>query len=163
MLDNAYELLNNKYKDQLNLIENFEIQNNDIFKKFKNLQFEHNNNNDLVVKLLKTKLNGIRSEINSTKLYYTNEIKNIKKEHSKMIESLSDKIKIFSVGFEKDKVNLIKNARETMEKELKIKLSEKEKELQNEIIKITHKYENTLTDQLKLLEKKDIENKNLVT
>lgn len=162
MLDNAYETLNKKNKELLEFIENLEKQKNEIQKKLKNFQFEHNNSNDLVIKLLKTKLNGVRSEINSIKVYYNYEIKNIKKEHSKILESLFDKIKIFSVGYEKDKSLVVRSTRDSMEKELKNKLSEKEKEAQSEIIKITQKYENNLVEQMKQMEKKEKENKALV-
>jgi len=162
MLDNAYESMNKRYKEQLELIEILEKQKNEVQKKLKNFEFEHNNSNDLVIKLLRTKLNGVRSEINSIKMYYNNEIKNIKKENSKIIESLFDKIKIFSICFEKDKTLVARNTRDTMEKELKHKLIEKEKEAQNEIVRISQKYENALIDHMKQLEKKDNENKNLV-
>lgn len=162
MLDNAYETLSKKNKEQLEFIESLEKQKNEIHKKLKNFEFEHNNSNDLVIKLLKTKLNGVRSEINSIKVYYTNEIKNIKKEYSKMLESLFDKIKIFSVGYEKDKTLVVKSTRDSMEKELKSKLTEKEKEAQNELLKLTQKYENNLIEQMKQMEKKERENKTLV-
>ncbi len=162
MLDNAYETLTQKNKEQSEFVENLEKHKNEISKKLKNLEFEHNNNNDLVVKLLKTKLNGVRSEIKSIKVYYNNEIKNIHKEHSKILESLFDKIKIFSVGFEKDKSLVVKSTRDFLEKELKSKLSEKEKEAQSDIFKITQKYENTLSEQMKQMEKKEKENKTLV-
>lgn len=162
MLENAYETLNKKYKDQSDFIEILDKQKNDVQKKLKNFEFEHNNSNDLVIKLLKTKLNSVRSEINSIKVYYTNEIKNINKEHSRILESLFDKIKIFSVGFEKDKSLVVRSTRDSMEKELKSKINEKEKEAQNEIIKLTQKYENTLVEQMKQMEKKEKENKALV-
>jgi hypothetical protein len=162
MLDNAYETLNKKNKEQLEFIETLEKQKNEVQKKFKNFEFEHNNSNDLITKLIKTKLNGVRSEINSIKGYYNNEIKNIKKEHSKILESLYDKIKIYSVGYEKDKSLVVKSTRDSLEKELKNKINEKEKEAQNEIIKISQKYENTLIEQTKQMEKKEKENKTLV-
>ena len=162
MLDNAYESTTKKNKEYLVEIENLEKSKNDVAKKFKNFEFEHNNHNDLIIKLLKTKINTIRSEINSTKLYYNNEINNIKKEHIKMIEGLYSKIKIFSVGFEKDKNSVVKSTKDSMEKEHKNKLSEKEIEMQNEINRITQKYENNLLEQIKLNEKKEKDNKNYV-
>ncbi len=154
--------MTNKNKQNLINIENLEKFKTDITKKYKNFHFEHNNSNDLVIKLLKTKLNTIRQEINSTKIYYNNEIKNIQKEHNKMMENLYNKIKIFSIGYEKDQSYLVRNTRESMEKEMKSKLNEKDEELQNEINKIISKYEYNIAEKEKINEKKDKENKILV-
>lgn len=162
MLDNAYETLNKKNKEQQEFINSLEKQTVEITKKFKNFQFEHNNSNELVIKLLKTKLNTIRSEIISTKLFYNNEINNIKKEHSKVLENLFNKIKIFSVGFEKEKNTVAKSVKESMEKEFKQKLNEKDVESHNDLNKIVQKYENNIIDYVKQLEKKEKENKSLV-
>jgi len=157
-----FEALNNKNKEHIKILESLQNQKNELQRKLNNLKFDHNNSNDLVIKLLKTKLNGLRTEINSIKSFYINEIKNIKKEHSKNIELLYEKIKNFSTNFENDKSLVVNFTRNSMEKELFNKLTEKEKEAQTDLLKTKQKYDNALIEQNRLLEEKIKENKNLV-
>jgi hypothetical protein len=162
ILENINEILKNKNKEDLIKIENLEKYKSEISKKFKNFIFENNNSKDLIIKLLRTKLNTIKQEINLTQNFYSNEIKNIQKEHIKMVENLSNKINLFSIGIEKNQSNIIRNTKESMEKEMKFRLNEKDEEMQFEINKIKGKLENNLVDKEKICEKKDKENKILV-
>jgi predicted nucleic acid-binding Zn-ribbon protein len=168
-LESNCQKFDRDYEDLLNnfnsVKENFEVlekKNLDFTKQIKNLNFEKNNFNELIIKLIKSKSTSIRNELNSIKAYYNNECSIIKKEYAKTIETLLNKIKIFTMSFERDVENKTKIIKENLEKEFKQKIEEKENSMQGEIKKIEQKYEKHILEQFRVNEKLEKENKNLI-
>jgi hypothetical protein len=161
-LDRAYENLMNNYKVQQESNELFEKRNNDLNKQIKNFNFEKTNTNELVIKLLKSKLTSIRNELTSIKAYYNNECGIIKKEYAKTIETLLNKIKTFTLSFERELENNTRIIKENLEKEFKIKLEEKESLMLIEIKKVEGKFEKHILEQFRVSERIEKENKNLI-
>ena len=161
-MDRAYENLMNNYKVQQESNELFEKRNNDLNKQIKNFNFEKTNTNELVIKLLKSKLTSIRNELTSIKAYYNNECGIIKKEYAKTIETLLNKIKTFTLSFERELENNARIIKENLEKEFKIKLEEKESLMLIEIKKVEGKFEKHILEQFRVSERIEKENKNLI-
>lgn len=160
--DRDYEDLISNYNSLKENCDALEKKNLEYAKQIKNLNFEKNNFNDLVIKLIKSKSTSIRNELNSIKAYYNNESSLIKKEYAKTIETLLNKIKIFTLSFERDVENKTKTNKENLEREYKQKMEEKENFLSAEIKKIEQKYEKHILEQFRVNEKLEKENKNLI-
>ncbi len=161
-LEETIESLNNKLKcyEEENIY--FEKKIYDLEKTNKKLSFEKVNSNDLLLTLIKSKLNSFRSEISNLKAYASNEINNIKKESFKLVDSIMNKIKIFKVSNDKSIEIAIKDQKEQIEKEFIRKCEEKEDELNKEVTKISQKYEKHLLEQFKINEKLEKDNKLIV-
>lgn len=160
--DRDYEDLISNYNSLKENCDALEKKNLEYAKQIKNLNFEKNNFNDLVIKLIKSKSTSIRNELNSIKAYYNNESSLIKKEYAKTIETLLNKIKIFTLSFERDVENKTKTNKENLEREYKQKMEEKDNFLSAEIKKIEQKYEKHILEQFRVNEKLEKENKNLI-
>ena len=143
-LEESIENYNNKLKSYEDENINFEKRVYDLEKTNKKLNFEKKNSNELLITLIRSKLNSFRSEISNIKSYASNEINNIKKESFKLIETVMNKIKVFKVSNDKSIEIAVKDQKEQIEKEYLRKCDQKEKELNNEVTKISQKYEKHL-------------------
>lgn len=161
-LHNFEEAYNNTYqqlKQRDEIIEDLERKNSEFTKSIKRTDYERKSSKELLIKILKTKLTTIRSEIDNIRSYYTNELSNLRKENQKIIETLVRKSKQLSNNTEKEIENAIKVTKDKMDKEYKIKVEETQVEMQNEITKVSQKFEKHLLDQLRITEKLEKENK----
>ena len=161
-LEESIENYNNKLKSYEDENINFEKRVYDLEKTNKKLNFEKKNSNELLITLIRSKLNSFRSEISNIKSYASNEINNIKKESFKLIETVMNKIKVFKVSNDKSIEIAVKDQKEQIEKEYLRKCDQKEKELNNEVTKISQKYEKHLLEQFKINEKLEKDCKSIV-
>ena len=164
-LENIYEDTLSDLKRKEDIINEYENKYFELNKELKNRCFENKaarDSKDLIIKILKTKLNTIRSEINSIKSFYNNEYCLMKKEQAKLIENVFSKVKLFISNYDKDVEKGTKVAKDKLEKEYKIKNDELQSDMQNEINKVSQKFEKHLLEQFRISEKLEKENKNLV-
>ena len=133
-----------------------EIEKKSFFneKNLKKTKFEKTNTNDLIVKVLKTKLQSMRDQISSMKNYMNNEINNVKKDIlRKTGEAFSSQLTNIKVNFDRD----LQKAREILQKENQKKLEDKDVYYSEEISKLTQKYDRKILDILKQNETLDNE------
>ena len=156
--------LNNNFINEINNIKN---NNEKIENNYKIIQSNLNNyindnllltnkikTKDQIIILLKSKINGIKSDINSFQKFVIELIKNFSKEKKIFFENIINKIKISEKTF-KDKIKNIENQNDK-------KFNEKNtiiNNYKNENLKLLNE-NNILNDKIKFLNKKIKENEN---
>jgi len=168
---NYEENLNKLNNNFINEINNLKNNNEKIENNYKIIQSNLNNyindnllltnkikTKDQIIILLKSKINGIKSDINSFQKFVIELIKNFSKEKKIFFENIINKIKISEKTF-KDKIKNIENQNEK-------KFNEKNtiiNNYKNENLKLLNE-NNILNDKIKFLNKKIKENeKNLIS
>lgn len=161
-LEQSYEKLVNNQNSILEQNENIQDKNFELSKIIKNQQFEKKNFSEMLIKIFKTKLATVKGEINSIKMFYANEANNLKNEYTKIVEKLSEKITLLKKSFTKDLEQAKKQNREVVEKEFEEIAEVKERKKEQEIIRVSQKYEKHLLEQIRVNEKLEKEIKILV-
>ena len=143
------QILNNmklKIKNYEELIEELEQKSYYSEKNLKRTKFDKCNSNELLVKILKTKLKCMRDQIASTKNYFKEEINNFKIEIFRMAEdSMISQFNLMKINYERE----LQNLRVIIKKENQKIIEEKDSYNREEISKMTHKYELKIIDILK--------------
>lgn len=143
------QILNNmklKIKNYEELIEELEQKSYYSEKNLKRTKFDKCNSNELLVKILKTKLQCMRDQIASTKNYFKEEINNFKIEIIRMAEdSMISQFNLMKINYERE----LQNLRVIIKKENQKIIEEKDSYYREEISKMTHKYELKIIDILK--------------
>lgn len=152
-LEEYLQSLNSKNKSYDLEYTKLEKKYFELEKNFKKSSYEKNSTYELIIKMLRSKLNAIRSEINNIKNYSKSEITQIKKESEGIIEGLYNKFKQFNVNFEKDLDLSIRRHKESIETEFIKRLDQKEKENRDEVAKINKKFEKHLMEEYRTNEK----------
>ena len=146
--------LNYKSKNYEAENENLERKWKDNEKKYKRAIYDSKSFNELLIKIFKTKLASIKSDVNHLKNVSLNEINSVKKEYSRKIEeSLIPKIKLFFINIEKQNELKIKLTKDTLIKEFEKKGNERDEEFRSQLDQLTNKYEKKVSDLLKQSEK----------
>jgi len=164
---NYEENLNKLNNNFINEINNLKNNNEKIENNYKIIQSNLNNyindnllltnkikTKDQIIILLKSKINGIKSDINSFQKFVIELIKNFSKEKKIFFENIINKIKISEKTF-KDKIKNIENQNDK-------KFNEKNtiiNNYKNENLKLLNE-NNILNDKIKFLNKKIKENEN---
>ena len=164
---NYEENLNKLNNNFINEINNLKNNNEKIENNYKIIQSNLNNyindnllltnkikTKDQIIILLKSKINGIKSDINSFQKFVIELIKNFSKEKKIFFENIINKIKISEKTF-KDKIKNIENQNEK-------KFNEKNtiiNNYKNDNLKLLNE-NNILNDKIKFLNKKIKENEN---
>lgn len=173
-LESDYKILNRKNVELNNKVDgleeylqslnhknkSFELDYQKLEKKYFELEttykkssYEKTSTYELIIKILRSKLNSLRSEINSIKNFCKSEISQIKKESENIIEGLYNKLKQFNISFEKDLDFSIRRHKESLEAEFMKRLDQKELENRDEVNKINKKFEKHLMEEYRTNEK----------
>ena len=143
------QIVNNlklKIKNYEELLDELEKKKFYTEKNLKKTKYEKSNANDLLVKILKTKLNSMRDNISSMKSLMTNEINLVKNDMiRKTGELVSSQFTNLKQNFDKD----LQKAREILQRENIKKLDDKDVYYSDEISKLTQKYDRKILDILR--------------
>jgi chromosome segregation ATPase len=161
-LEEAYDSVALQHKEKEATINELEKDNFEYAKTLKKINFEHKTTSDLIIKVLKSKLTTVRSEIESIKSYFQNELAILRKENGKLADAFFYKARQLSQNTDKQIETAIIKTKEQMESVHKAKLQECEAEMQSEITKVTQKFEKHIFEQLRIKEKLEKENKALM-
>ena len=135
-----------KIKNYEELLDELEKKKFYTEKNLKKTKYEKSNANDLLVKILKTKLNSMRDNISSMKSLMTNEINLVKNDMiRKTGELVSSQFTNLKQNFDKD----LQKAREILQRENIKKLDDKDVYYSDEISKLTQKYDRKILDILR--------------
>lgn len=155
------QIINNlklKIKSYEDLLEELEKKSYNTEKSLKKTKYEKTNTNELLVKILRTKLQGMRDQINTLKNHINNEVNLIRKDMMRKAgEAVSQQLLTYKLNYDKD-LNI---AREQMQKECQKRLDEKDTYFGEEITKLTQRYDKKILDIFKHNEKLDNEVKRL--
>jgi N-terminal acetyltransferase B complex non-catalytic subunit len=143
------QIVNNlklKIKNYEELLDELEKKKFYTEKNLKKTKYEKSNANDLLVKILKTKLNSMRDNISSMKSLMTNEINLVKNDMiRKTGELVSSQFTNLKQNFDKE----LQKAREILQRENIKKLDDKDIYYSDEISKLTQKYDRKILDILR--------------
>jgi len=142
---------------------NTEKRNNIVEKNIQKIRLNRESSKNLIIKILTSKLNMLRTEIEKLKMYNKNEISTIKKDSENIIDLLLNKVKSYTKKLDNDLENNIKRIKESSERELERKLDEKELEFIEEFEKTNKKFEILLIDEQRRSDKQEKEKNHAVS
>jgi hypothetical protein len=146
--------LNLKSKNYEVELEKLERKSKENEKNYKRALYDSKSYNELLIKIFKTKLAAIKSDVCHIKNLSLNEINSVKKEYSRKIEeSLIPKIKLFYLNIEKQNELKMKLSKDTIIKEFEKRHNERDDEFRSQLDQLTQKYEKKVSDLVKQNEK----------
>jgi len=155
------QIINNmklKMKSYEDLLEELEKKTYHTEKNLKKTKYEKTNTSELLMKILKSKLQAMRDQINTLRNYINNEVNTIRKEMiRKTGEAVSQQLLTLKLNYDRD----LKIAREQIHREYQKKMEDKEAFSNEETGKITQRYDKKVLDLFKQIESLDNEVKRL--